>query len=103
MHNLDSVEVRCLPTDLVAQIEVDLSKLEEIGDGITVGDITAPEGIEIVTENDVSIVMMQAPKQIEEDVVVAEGEEGEGGETALPEGAEEDKEAAAEGEEKKAE
>ncbi len=82
VHNLDSVEVRCLPTALVSQIEVDLSGLEEIGQGITVGELNVPEGIEILTENDVSIVMTQAPRKAEEDVSAEEGKEHAEGEAA---------------------
>jgi len=100
MHNLDSVEVRCLPTALVSQIEVDLSGLEEVGQGITVGDLTVPEGVEILTEDDVSIVIMQAPKKVEEDKPAEEGEEGAEGEAAAEGG---EAAAGAEGGEEKSE
>jgi len=83
MHNLDAVEVRCLPTALVSEIEVDLSGLEDIGDGISVADLKVPEGMEILTEGDVSVVMVQAPRKAEEEEAVpAEGAEGEGAEAA---------------------
>ncbi|MFH1047001.1 MAG: 50S ribosomal protein L25, partial [Patescibacteria group bacterium] len=67
MHNLDSVEVRCLPTALVSSIVVDLSNLREIGDGITVGNLVVPEGIEMLTESDVSIVITKAQQTAEEE------------------------------------
>lgn len=104
MHNLDSVEVRCLPTALVSQIEVDLSKLEDIGDGITIGNVTPPEGIEILTEPDVSVVIMQAPKMAEEEdeKPAGEGEGVEGDEAAVGEGDEGKKEDATVAEEDKA-
>lgn len=68
VNNLDSIEVRCLPTALVSHIEIDLSKLAELGDQITVGDIALPEGMEVLTEPDVSIVVVSAPSDTTEEV-----------------------------------
>lgn len=62
IRNLDLVTVSCLPTDLVQSIEVDLSKLDEIGSSITVGDLTAPQGIEILTPAEEPIVIANAPR-----------------------------------------
>ena len=61
VYNLDDIEVSCLPQDLVSHIDIDLSKLTEIGDSIKVGDITPPSGMEFMTEPDVSIVVANAP------------------------------------------
>jgi large subunit ribosomal protein L25 len=73
--NLDSVEVKCLPTALVPHIEVDLSKLVALGDQITVGDIVPPKGMEILTEPDVSVVVVSAPgSDTEEASTVSEAE-----------------------------
>jgi sporulation protein YlmC with PRC-barrel domain len=48
-HILREVEIRCLPLDIPNLIEVDVSQLE-IGDSISVGEIKAPEGVEITSE-----------------------------------------------------
>ena len=42
---LNDLEITCLPADLPASIEIDLSNLEE-GQMITLEDITLPEGVE---------------------------------------------------------
>src|SRR5512134_3812937 len=39
VHNLESLEVECLPTDLPERIEVDITSLERPGDGLRVRDI----------------------------------------------------------------
>jgi large subunit ribosomal protein L25 len=49
---ISSVEVQCLPGDLVDAIEVDLSTLTEFDQSLTVGDLPVPGGIEILTEPD---------------------------------------------------
>jgi large subunit ribosomal protein L25 len=46
-HQLTSIEVRCLPTDLPEYIEVDLSKLD-LDENFHLSDIKLPKGIEIV-------------------------------------------------------
>ncbi|MGV8931843.1 MAG: 50S ribosomal protein L25/general stress protein Ctc [Luteimonas sp.] len=46
MHELTQVEVSCLPKDLPANLEVDLSELK-LGDTIHMSQIKLPEGVEI--------------------------------------------------------
>ncbi|MFP4514893.1 MAG: 50S ribosomal protein L25 [Parcubacteria group bacterium] len=95
MKNLDSVEVECLPNDLVNHIDVDLSSLNEFGDTIHVKDLKVPSGMEILEEAEEVVVSAIEPK--EEDVESVEGE----GEVPVegPE-AEEKVDAKVEGEEK---
>lgn len=59
---LDAVEVECLPQDLVSEIEVNLSALENFEDAIRVSDLTVPKGIEIKAEPEEMIVTVQAPR-----------------------------------------
>lgn len=82
------VEVSCLPTALVHNIEVDIAPLAEVGDTIRVGDIVAPEGVEILDNPEEPVVSAIEPKVSEEPDTAEEGaaEEGGGEET------EEDKE-----------
>lgn len=49
-QTLYSVEIECLPDDLVSQIEFDLSKIETADDSITVADLVVPEGITLLTD-----------------------------------------------------
>jgi large subunit ribosomal protein L25 len=55
------VEVESLPGDLPERIEVDLSSLNEIGDGIYIRDLRLPAAVEILTPADEMIVLMTAP------------------------------------------
>lgn len=47
---LDAVTVMCLPQDLVHEIEVSLTGLENVDDAITVGDLKVPAGIEVMND-----------------------------------------------------
>jgi len=64
--NRDSVEVECLPNDLVSQIEVDLSVLKTFEDSITVADLKVPSGIEVMTEPEEVIAVVEEPRSEEE-------------------------------------
>ncbi len=62
----DSLEVRCLPGDLVPEFEVDLSKLVTFDDVIKVSDIKVPSTIEILTDADQLVAMVNPPRTEEE-------------------------------------
>ena len=62
--------VSCLADKLIENIEVDVSALD-IGDSLHVKDIKIPEGIHILDEEDVTVVVVSAPTVQE----VVEGEE----------------------------
>ncbi len=81
IRTLDAVEIEALPKDLIDVLEVDASGLAEIGDKITVADIKAPATVEIITEPEHSIAVVEETKaQISEEAEEAEGEAG--GETS---------------------
>lgn len=63
---MDSLAVRCLPGDLVHEIEIDLTKLVNIDDSISVGDLTPPPGIEFLAKPNDVIVVANAPISEEE-------------------------------------
>lgn len=50
LQPLSEVEIEALPTDLPDKIEVNVEKLAAVNDQITVGEITAPAGVTILTE-----------------------------------------------------
>lgn len=78
-HMLRNVTVSCLPTQMPERLEVDISGLH-IGDQVNVGDIEAPEGVQIVSEPESVIAMIVAPvfeKEKEEEF--EEGAVGEAG------------------------
>lgn len=70
------LEVECLPTDIPDFIEVDVSGLG-FGDSLTVADLKAGEGVDILNDLDTVVVSIVAPKaeeELEEEAEV-EGEE----------------------------
>lgn len=64
--NKDNVEVECLPADLIPMIEVDISVLKTFDDQITVADLKVPSGIEILSESEEVIAMVEPPRSEEE-------------------------------------
>lgn len=76
-HELNEVEVSCLPKDLPEFIEVDLGALE-IGDIVHLSEIKLPEGVEITElklgkEHDIAVVIAKLARE-EVDPEPAEGE-----------------------------
>ena len=72
-HVLFKIKVRALPKDLPEQIVVDVSHLE-LGKSIHLGEIKAPEGVEILGDRKVSVISVALPKTEEEEA--AEAAEG---------------------------
>ncbi|MEI6195973.1 MAG: 50S ribosomal protein L25 [Verrucomicrobiota bacterium] len=68
-HILFKLKVRSLPKDLPEQIVLDVSALE-IGKSIHLGDIKAPEGVEILGDKHLTVVAVSAPRAEEEVVAV---------------------------------
>jgi large subunit ribosomal protein L25 len=64
--SLDAIEVECLPDDLVPHIEVDISKLVEFEDSIHVSELNIPAGIEVLTDPELVVCVVQAPLSEEE-------------------------------------
>jgi len=85
IRQLDHVQVKALPRDLINEIKVSVEGLVEIGDKITVADLQIPEGITVLTEPEHGIaVVEETPAQVSEEdeaaeaaaEAAAEGEEG---------------------------
>ena len=83
------LEVECLPMDIPAQIEVDVSALE-IGHALKAGDLTLPPDV-VNNTPDLTLVSVLAPT-----VSTLAEEEGEGAAEETAEGAEEQADAPAE-------
>ena len=93
-HILHKLKVRCLPKDLPDQIVVDVTSLE-IGKSFHLGDIKAPEGVEIIGDKHISVLAVSAPRAEEEvaataaapaagDVEMTKEKKEEGAEGAAP-------------------
>lgn len=77
--SLQTVEVECLPKDLVSEIEVDLSPLKTFDDIIYVKDLKVPAGLEIINDPKNAVALVVEPREEEPEPVpeAIEGEEGE--------------------------
>lgn len=62
----DEIEIRCLPKDLIQEIEIDLSKLEHVDDLIRIKDLQIPENVEVLDEEENVIVSVTPPRSEEE-------------------------------------
>lgn len=65
---LREVEIECLPDDLVAQIEFDLTAIATADDLIHVKDLVAPKGVEILTDPDVIVARFEYAATEEEEL-----------------------------------
>lgn len=103
----DSLQVKCLPGDLVKEIKVDVSGLATFDDVMRIKDLDIPEKIEVLDDLNLTVALVTAPrtdaemealdKKFEEDVskVEVEGakeaEEGEASEEGKKEESKDDK------------
>jgi len=77
LYGVSTLEIECLPGDLVAGIEVDLAELVEVDQAIYVRDLAIPAGIDLFTNLDemvARVMPLQAEEAFEE--MLEEMEEG---------------------------
>jgi len=67
VHILNSVEIECLPLDIVQSFHVDVSGLVTMDDAIYVRDLVVPSGIEILTPEDEMVARLQYVVEEEEE------------------------------------
>lgn len=70
--NTQSVEVKCLPKDLVDHIDVDLSKLNSYDDVIKVKDLVLPVGITVLSPHAEDLLVKAAAALTEEEIKAME-------------------------------
>lgn len=63
------IEVRCLPMDIPHEINVDVSKLENIGDVIYVNELKLGDKVEILDDPEEPILSISAVEEYKEEVV----------------------------------
>lgn len=83
VHNLERLEVECLPADLPERIEVDISVLKQIGDGIRVREVDAAltDKVVVLNDPDEMVAVVTLTKEEDADAVPAVP----GAEAAAPE------------------
>lgn len=81
LQTLHQVRVECLPADIPELFTVDVSGLAEIGDGLRVADLVAPEGVTILDDPEEIIVKVQPRRDmVAEEEAEAEAEAAAAGE-----------------------
>ncbi|MFZ2310471.1 MAG: 50S ribosomal protein L25 [Patescibacteria group bacterium] len=70
IKDVDSLEVECLPEDLVDHIDIDISVLKEFHDNISIHDLVLPHGIKLLNEHDHVIISVIPPRVMAEEPVV---------------------------------
>jgi large subunit ribosomal protein L25 len=63
LTNLESIHAKCLPGDLIDNIEINLDELKTLEDSIHVRDLDLPENIELLTDVNSTIVNVALPRQ----------------------------------------
>jgi len=93
LQPIHALRVECLPSDIPAAFEVDLTPLEEIESEFRVADLNVPKGVTVLLEPEELIVKIVHKREmkVEEEVPAAEAFVGVEGEVAAEgeEGAEE--------------
>jgi large subunit ribosomal protein L25 len=69
IHGLDAVTIRVLPTELISEIQVDVSGLQNVNDALHVSDIRVGDEIEILTSAEELIAKVIS---VREEVIEAE-------------------------------
>lgn len=64
LTQLETVQVKAIPTKLPDFLEYNAEKLIEVGDSITVADLTVPEGVEIETEAEHAVATVYEPSAL---------------------------------------
>ncbi len=84
LTHLETIEVEGLPKDLVDEVVVDATKLAEVGDKLTVADITIPSQLTLLTDPETTIATVEMPRDqvAEANAAAAEMAEQDAGETA---------------------
>ena len=76
IHQMDVLDIQCLPQNIPSHIGVDVSKLE-VGSNISVGELDIPENVDVLNDpGDVicSLTEARSVAEDEEEEVEAEGE-----------------------------
>lgn len=61
VKSMDTIEVKCLPSNLPHEIEIDLSKLVTFDDAMTIGSLTLPQGVVATHDATLTIATVARP------------------------------------------
>jgi large subunit ribosomal protein L25 len=71
VHNLEQLQVESLPGDLPERIDVDISVLTKIGDGVRVKDVQVSDKVRLLDDPETMVAVATMPKVEEEPTVAA--------------------------------
>jgi large subunit ribosomal protein L25 len=77
---MDSIEIECLPGDLIDAIAIDVSTLDKVGDVIRVSDLKVPDTVKLLADSEATVARVSylAAEEVEAPVsaeaVIAEPE-----------------------------
>jgi large subunit ribosomal protein L25 len=83
LQQLETVEIKAVPSMLPDVLEYDGEKLIEVGDHVTAADLTIPKGVELVTDLDHTIATVFEPSALAAANDAAGGDAEEGDEQAV--------------------
>jgi large subunit ribosomal protein L25 len=80
LHNLNAIHVKALPNDIPHEVTVDVSVLKSLDVAIHVSDLSLNRDlVQVMTDGETLVATVVPPRvEVEEEPVVAEGEELEG-------------------------
>jgi large subunit ribosomal protein L25 len=61
--DLSALSIECLPADLPARVDVDVTSLKKAGDAIRVSDIKAPSGVTVLNAPALVVVMIEEERK----------------------------------------
>lgn len=82
---LREIEVSCLPRSIPEELRVDVTELE-MGESIHVRDVPLPEGVELISDPELTVLSVVAPAKPEEEATPSDEEAAEGAEAAAADG-----------------
>ncbi|PIT89636.1 50S ribosomal protein L25 [Candidatus Kuenenbacteria bacterium CG10_big_fil_rev_8_21_14_0_10_36_11] len=65
IKTLDSIEIECLPGDLISHLDVDLNALNQLGTIIRAKDLKIPATLTLLTDPETPIALAEEPKKEE--------------------------------------
>ena len=80
IHAMDTIEIECLPGDLIDAVAIDVSTLDKVGDVIRVSDLKVPAAVKLLADSEATIARVShlAGEEVEvaatTEAVVAEPE-----------------------------
>ena len=100
IKDMDTIEIECLPGDLINHINIDLSTLKNMHDSIRLEDLSFPDTVKVLSKGSETIASVIEPRiEIEPEEAPSE-EETKEGEEGAEEGVKEGEAKSAEGEAK---